>query len=325
MNALIVRLLASPEPWTRYRTLIDLCGRPLDDPEVLSARVAMLADPLVNALFLELRAWPGLVLSSHKSSTQLFHKLAFLSDIGIRIDDPGMPAILTRILALCDDDGILCLGTRTIPKPDGTSDVKNVWALCDAPVTMAAVARMGMDDQPDFVQAATNLVKLGRQNGWPCRLSADAVPWRGPGRKQDPCPFATLAMLKLCAAVPALSQSAEAEAGAKILLELWEHSRELHPYMFYMGTDFRKLKVPFVWYDILNVADTLSRYPILHDDPRLREMLAVIRSKVAPDGTYGPESDWKPWADAGFAKKGKPSDWLTFVILRIEGRLGAER
>jgi len=323
MNALIARLTASPEPWTRYRTLIDLGGRPLDDPEVLSARRAMLADPLVQAIITELRGWPGPLLSSHKSSTQLFHKLAFLSDIGIRIGDPGIPEILDRIFALRDEDGILCVGTRTIPKPDGASDVKNVWALCDAPVTMAAVARMGMADQPDFVRSAMTLVRIGRDNGWPCRLSADAVPWRGPGRKQDPCPFATLAMLKLCAAVPALSHRAEAEAGAKILLELWQNSRELHPYMFFMGTDFRKLKVPFIWYDILNVADTLSRYPILHDDPRLRGMLDVIRAKALSDGSYAPESDWKPWADAGFAKKGKPSDWLTFLILRIEDRLHA--
>ncbi len=323
MDALLVRLTVSPEPWTRYRTLIDLCGRPADDPEVLSARAAMLADPLVQSIIMELRGWPGPALSSHKSSSQLFHKLAFLSDIGVRTEDPGMPEILDRILALSDEDGILCLGTRTTLKPDGASETKNIWALCDAPVTMAAVARMGMASQPDFVRAAMTLVKLGRDNGWPCRLSAHAAPWRGPGRKQDPCPFATLAMLKLCAAVPALASSAEAEAGAKILLDLWEHSRELHPYMFYMGTNFRKLKVPFVWYDVVNVADALSRLPSVQNDVRLHEMLGVIRSKALPDGSYAPESDWKPWADAGFAKKGDPSDWLTFLILRIEGRLHA--
>lgn len=42
------------------------------------------------------------------------------------------------------------------------------------------------------------------------------------------------------------------------LLSLWENSRQRHTYMFYMGTDFRNLKLPYVWYDILSVADTLS-------------------------------------------------------------------
>jgi hypothetical protein len=31
-------LLESEEPWTRYRTLLDLEARPLDDPEVVEAR-----------------------------------------------------------------------------------------------------------------------------------------------------------------------------------------------------------------------------------------------------------------------------------------------
>ncbi|MDP3130362.1 MAG: hypothetical protein Q8N15_03385, partial [Bacillota bacterium] len=280
-------------------------------------------DPLVHSLMADLRGWPGKVKSSHKSSSQVYHKLAFLSDIGLRSDDPGMPEIIAAILALRDDDGVLCIGQRQLETAGKTVASKNIWALCDAPVTMAAVAKMGLSEQPDFVRAATFLVNLGRDNGWPCRLSADAAPWRGPGRKQDPCPFATLAMLKLCAAVSALSQSVEAVAGAHALLDLWQNSRELHPYMFYMGTDFRKLKVPFVWYDILNVADTLSRDPSVRKDPRLQGMMDVIRAKALPDGTYAPESDWKPWADAGFAHKGNSSDWLTFLILRIEARLRA--
>ena len=144
---------------------------------------------------------------------------------------------------------------------------------------MAAVARMGMAHQFDFVRAATSLVRIGRDNGWPCRLSADAVPWRGPGRKQDPCPFATLAMLKLCAAIPALSHSPEVEAGAKILLDLWENSRELHPYMFYMGSDFRKIKAPFIWYDLMHVLDVLTRFAWLS----IGAAVATIALKAAAE------------------------------------------
>ena len=33
--------------------------------------------------------------------------------------------------------------------------------------------------------------------------------------------------------------------------------------MFFMGTDFRKLKVPLVWYDLLHVLDVLSSFPWL--------------------------------------------------------------
>ena len=40
-------LLESDEPWTRYRTLIDLLDRPEDAPEVQAARAAMRAHPQV--------------------------------------------------------------------------------------------------------------------------------------------------------------------------------------------------------------------------------------------------------------------------------------
>ncbi len=47
MNDLLPWLLESDEPWTRYRTLIDLLDRTEDDPEVQSAREEMLSYPLV--------------------------------------------------------------------------------------------------------------------------------------------------------------------------------------------------------------------------------------------------------------------------------------
>ena len=43
-------LLESDEPWTRYRTLVDLLDRPEDDAEVQAVRAEMLAHPQVQAL-----------------------------------------------------------------------------------------------------------------------------------------------------------------------------------------------------------------------------------------------------------------------------------
>jgi hypothetical protein len=59
-----------------------------------------------------------------------------------------------------------------------------------------------------------------------------------PGRKDDPCPYATLAMLKMLSQFDEWKNSKETHAGAECLLGLWKKSSELHPYMFYMGTDF---------------------------------------------------------------------------------------
>jgi len=106
------------------------------------------------------------------------------------------------------------------------------------------------------------------------------------------------------------------------LLGLWKSGRERHPYMFFMGTDFRKFKLPFVWYDILSVADALSLCPWTFDDPRFREMISVIDSKGDSQGRFAPESIWTAWKGWDFVQKKGPSRWITFVIARIHRRMG---
>ncbi len=46
--------------------------------------------------------------------------------------------------------------------------------------------------------------------------------------------------------------------------------------MFFMGTDFSKLKAPLVWYDLLHVLDVLSNYPNYRNDPRLLSMAGCV-------------------------------------------------
>jgi hypothetical protein len=91
--------------------------------------------------------------------------------------------------------------------------------------------------------------------------------------------------------------------------------------MFYMGTDFRKLKVPFVWYDLLHVLDVLTRFLWLREDARLLDMLNILKSKVDVLGRFTLESIWTAWKDWEFGQKKAPSRWLTLLAWRILGRL----
>ena len=113
----------------------------------------------------------------------------------------------------------------------------------------------------------------------------------------------------------------ELRSGAECLLTLWEHSREKYPFLFHMGTDFRKLKAPFIWYDILHVADVLSQMDWPRDDPRFHEMIDIIKTKADDDGRYTAESVWMAWKGWDFAQKKSPSPWITFTVLRILKRL----
>jgi hypothetical protein len=89
-----------------------------------------------------------------------------------------------------------------------------------------------------------------------------------------------------------------------------------------MGTDFRKLKVPFVWYDLMHVLDVLSRFSWLRDDPRLIDMLSIMKSKANEHGHFTLESIWTAWKDWEFGQKKQPSRWLTLMAWRILGRVG---
>ena len=170
--------------------------------------------------------------------------------------------------------------------------------------------------------ATEHLVGLVRDNGWPCAVSKELGKFRGPGRKDDPCPFANLAMLKALSAIPQQRDTPPCHTGAETLLSLWEESTAQHPFMFFMGTDFRKLKVPFVWYDLLHVLEVLSSFPWLKEDRRLLDMAAQLSSKADDRGRFTLESIWTAWKEWEFGQKKEPSRWLTLLAWRILGRLG---
>jgi hypothetical protein len=124
--------------------------------------------------------------------------------------------------------------------------------------------------------------------------------------------------MELAAGVPHEEQT---RAGGEALLGLWETCREQHPYMFYMGTDFCRLKAPLIWYDILHVVDVLSRLPWLRQDRRLDDMVGVMMQQVGTDGRATPGSAWIAWKSWEFGQKKIPSRWITLLVERVRQRM----
>ncbi len=81
------------------------------------------------------------------------------------------------------------------------------------------------------------------------------------------------------------------------------------------------MKAPLVWYDIVHVADVLSRFPWTHKDERFQEMIALIESKADTFGRYTPESAWQTWKNWDFGQKNEPSRGLTALIAMMENRI----
>jgi hypothetical protein len=323
-------LLESDEPWTRYRTLVDLLDRPEDDPEVHVARAQMLAHPQVKALIAEAAAWPGYPLKRHNDAGHPIYKFSTLADFGLRADDPGpvlsgvegMAAGIEAVMAHQSPQGAFQSVMNIHERYGGTGEDAWSWMLCDAPTLLRALLAFGLGEDQRVERAVEHLVGLVDDNGWRCVAAPELGKFRGPGRKDDPCPIANVYALKALSQVPRLLDSSATRTGAEMLLWHWEHQSERKIYMFGIGTDFRKLKYPFVWYNILHVVDVLSRFPFVHTDARFQEMVETITAQAGENGRYTASSMYKAWNGWSFADKKNPSPWLTFLVLRIQKRIG---
>lgn len=324
MNNVTTWLLEGP-PWVQYRTRVDLLDQPEEDRDVAKARSAMLSEAPVKSLLTELMDWPGEVLASHKSAGLLMHKLGFVSYLGIKVGDPGIKTITKQILKHQSVEGPFQMPINISESFGGNGMKMWGWALCDAPVTLYGLLKLGLSDERSVRRSAEFLMNLVRDNGWPCGVSPELGKWRGPGRKADPCPYANMIMLKALAQTE-WKDSPATRSGTEVALKLWENSQHEHPYMFYMGTDFRKLKAPFIWYDLLHLLEVLTQFPWLKRDARLAEMIKLLREKADQQGRFTAESIWKAWSAWDFGQKKIPSRGLSLlaytVLKRYENHSG---
>ena len=321
MLSVVDWLLPGP-PYVQYRARLDLLGQREDEPQVVAAREAMLAQPEVQALVAGLADWPGRELTRHNDAGHPLHKLAFLADLGLRQEDPGMGLVVERALAGQSPEGAFELSINVPVHFGGSGTGESAWMLCDAPTVLYALATLGLADDPRVERAAAHLAGLARENGWPCAVASRLGGFRGPGRKGDPCPYATLVATKALAALPRWRESEPVRIGAEALLSLWQGRRERRPYMFAMGSGFAKLKAPLIWYGALHLFDVLSRLPWLRDDPRLAELAGLAAAKADDQGRFTPESVWQAWKRWDFGQKREPSPWVTLLAQRALRRLG---
>lgn len=319
-HELVPWLLESDEPWTRYRALLDLLGLPMDHPLVQTARCEMLAHPMVQRLIAEVVGWPSRAIKRHNDASHPIHKLSTLADFGLRaLDGDGSPIVEAVLVNQAPEGAFQSL--VNIPRVfGGTDEDKLTWVLCDTPVLLYSMLAMGVGEDARVKRAINHLVGLSESNGWRCVAAPDLGRFRGPGSKADPCPMACLYALKALAQLPELQESPAVHAAAETLLAHWDHRTKSKLYMFGVGSEFRKLKYPFVWYDILHVVDVLSRFPSVHTDPRFQQMVTTIVAQADEQGRYTAGSIYQAWKGWSFADKRNASPWLTLLVLRVLGR-----
>lgn len=310
--------LLQGDPWVRYKTHLELIGNRKKDAIVKAESDAVLQDQRIKTIINELMQWPGSVLKRHNDAKHLVHKLTFLADLDLDIYLSGLDLISEKILAQQSEEGPFQVLINIPTVFGGSGKDEYSWMLCDAPLVVYALSKMGFHDHPEVLRAFRYLINLLRENGWPCAATNKfGKKFKGPGRREDPCPYANLVMLKMLSAFPEFIDSNEADTGIETLLNLWKKRKQTKPFLFAMGTDFKKLKAPFIWYDILHVLTVLSAFPQTKGRDEVLEMLEILRSKRNEEGRYYAESVYRAWKDFDFGQKKVPSQWITLIIYLV--------
>lgn len=320
--ATVTWLCQSDEPWTRYRSLSDLGCRATDDAHITRARSDLIEDGRIRALIARASNWPGYALKRHNDAAHPIYALATLADFGLDRNIPGVSAIGQAVLSHFDGSGFetyLWL-PRFLTKSDEDSE-RWGWMLCDSPTLLYALLAFGYESDARVRQAVATLGDLAGDRGWRCSAAPSLPRFAGPGRRADPCPMATIYTLKALSLVPEARTSEAVGAGIETILAHWEHRTEYKLRMFGIGSDFQKIKYPYVWYDILHVAEVLSRYPQAIADDRFREIIDVLAGQADGKGRYTAGSMYRAWGNWSFADKKRPSPWLTFLVGRILNRI----
>ena len=316
----IITWLLEGEPYVQYavrKNILKKNGNELQDLKALT-----ISDFRIQKYLRDIADFNATLVTNHKNPDLPIHKLLFLLEVRLDTDAPQIDMAIKQIIMNKDENGIPKSMTNVPKHFGGSGEDTLAWALCDAPLMLYALIKSGIDYENHVEDGVEYILSLYRENGFPCIVSSDLGKFRGPGRKDDFCPYATFIILKLLTLIPKYQKSELADSIVDVLLGLWERSLEQHPYMFFMGTDFRKLKAPAIWYDIVSVAECLSYFESARKDQRFHEMLEIIENKTNIGHQFIPESIYLKCSEWDFGQKKQPSAWLTYIIIRLLERSG---
>jgi hypothetical protein len=300
----------SPQAYIRFAAarLLDGGG----DPDQLRD------DLFIKAQLDALTSWKDEVINNHKKAGLYYHRLAMLADLGITVEDlPVLADIAEGILSRATGSGEL-LSLIELPKVfGGSGEARLGWIMCDYPMLVSALMRLGVRDYR-LDAARDRLIQLFEESEADWYSCAASIPkFKGPGKRGSPCPYANLAAVRALGADEIGRQSRAARSAGKMILSHWREQKEVKHFLFGIGSDFRKLKFPLVWYDLLHVLSALSDIPGLDQEPEYRQMRDLLAGKAGIDGRFTAESMYMAYKGEDFADKKNPSRLISLLCHRI--------
>lgn len=254
-------------------------------------------------------------LKRHSDASHPLNILLFLVDNGV-IENHDLQTLNKEVMK-----SNFCLKMNIQKAYGGTGEPINTWMICDLPLTLYVSIKLNKSKILDVHKKYIKLITgMKEQNGWHCTNMGNIGKFRGPGKKDDECPLATLNVLKMLSLTKETEYVDEKENGINAIIKLWNDQKTRKEYLFGMGTDFRKLKYPMIWFDILNVVNVLSHYKRAIKTPGFTEMYSIILEKKK-DNNYLPESVYQYWKEYDFGQKKLKSEYINEVMNEIDKRI----
>ena len=297
-------------PWIQYK--MAKLKTPEDAKKISELKNKLLADDSIQKFLSSLDEWPEPPLVRHTDVKHPIHIAHLLLDIGLDASVKNLSNLAERILEHVNNQNIF-LSLIHVPKAYGGTDEPMMgWLMCDYPLLLYFLTRMGYSDNELVKKSLNVLLDLNSSNGWHCLGSVDK--FRGPGRKDDHCPIATLFSLKVFKYLRKYHSETAIKNGIDAIYYHWNHSKERKIYQFGMGTNFRKLKFPNVWYEIVHVVSVLKEFEYATEQPEFAEMTQIIADKQQRDGGFIPETIFTDFSKWDFGQKKVVSPTLTMII-----------
>jgi len=310
----VVEWLLDGEPWVVYRTTTDLLGKGEKDKAVTAARSAIAEHALIKRIFRGLNEdgyWgkPKDIHTWWPRKDTTFWLLPVLGDFGFTVEDKRIARACEYVFSTQLESGGFGWDPPTKP-----SD-------CHSSIIIESLAKLGLLQDTRLGEAYEWLIKRQRVDGgfW-CK---DTGQIGGSREKEPSCALATMCVLRALARNPKLQNSETARKGAGFLLSCWQNRGKMKyaGHDSQIGTDWGKLKYPFVDYKILGFLDALSQFEHAKKGLRKSGMLTALLAKQDNNGRFVPESIVKFWSGFDFGQKEKPSRWITFLASRIIERV----
>ncbi|NPV01503.1 MAG: nitrogen fixation protein NifH [Brevinematales bacterium] len=313
-NEIVSALLGSKNPSVRYDALTGLAGRSDNDPDVLSAKSAIMSEGLVPVILGKQK--PGgywgkpedfYMRSKYKGTVW---NMTLLAELGADPADERIRAMCEFILtaSYAPSSG----GFTYSGHPDGVIPCLTgnmAWSLI----------RFGYADDPRVRKSLEWMAEYQRYD------DGDGKPGDEPFYRfekcwgKHTCHHGVVKMLKAFAEIPAGARTgkmtAAVEKGIEYILihRIYKSSRD--PSRAVMKR-WMELGFPHMWNsDIIEVLSILAKLGV--KDARTGDAVEFVLSKRPPDGWWINEHNHHGCLATAIEKQGAPSEWVTLNALKV--------